>query len=179
MSNSGSTFSPIERANHWIIAVAFLSLLTAGWILSLDTLAEPVQRQVRDMHKAFGVLVLLFGLWRVGYRLARGFPQPVPGIGPVQATAAKAVHYLLLVAVILMPLSGIAKSWYAGRPISLFGLVAFGSPANKDPSLGPLFSNVHYLAGLTISAVLVVHILAALKHHWIDRDDTLRRMVRG
>lgn len=177
--SEATTFSRVERINHWIVAVATLLLLSAGWVLFFKVLSEPAERSLRDLHKAFGVLVLVFGLWRVGYRLLRGFPQPVPGMQNWQLLLSKLVHYLLLAGIIIMPASGFFKSWYAGRPINMFGLFSMGSPGNKDAALAELASTAHYLAGLAITALIVLHIVAAVKHHLFDRDGTLTRMIRG
>ncbi len=177
--SAATTFSRVERINHWIVAVAILLILMAGWILFFEVLSEPDERSLRDLHKAFGVLVLAFGIWRVGYRLVRGFPQPVPGMQNWQLLLSKLVHYLLLAGIIIMPASGFFKSWYAGRPINMFGLFSMGSPGNKDAALAELASTAHYLAGLTITALIVLHIVAAVKHHLVDRDATLTRMIRG
>lgn len=177
--SAATTFSRVERINHWIVAVAILLILSAGWVLFFEVLSEPAERSLRDLHKAFGLLVLAFGVWRVGYRLMRGFPQPVPGMQNWQLLLSKLVHYLLLAGIIIMPASGFFKSWYAGRPINMFGLFSMGSPSNKDAALAGLASTAHYLSGLAITALIALHILAAAKHHLLDRDATLTRMVRG
>lgn len=174
-----SVYSSVERANHWVVSVSIIVLLTIGWALYFKTLGEPMKDDWRDFHKALGTLLIAFGIWRVGFRLVRGFPDPVSGISPRQALLARAVHYLLLAGIVIMPASGFAKSWFAGRQIDMFGLFTIGTPQTKNDALQQVASNLHFFAGLTITTLILLHVAGALKHHFVDRDDTLKRMIRG
>lgn len=179
MSDGSSGYNSVERANHWIVAIAIVSLLTVGWALYLEALPQDAEKGMRDLHKAFGTIILGFGLWRVGYRVVRGFPAPVADMGRAQLLLSRVVHYLLLAFIIIMPASGFLKSYYAGRPIDMFGLFTIGSPDIKNEVIAGIASSVHFVAGLAITVILVLHIAGALKHHFIDHDATLRRMLRG
>lgn len=179
MFEPGSIYNGIERANHWIVAIAILSLLTAGWFLYFEALPQETAKGVRDLHKAFGTLILAFGFWRVGYRLMRGFPAPVGSMTSGQLLLSRMVHYLLLALIVIMPSSGFCKSIFSGRLIDMFGLFTIGSPASKNENFADLASALHFVAGVAMTAILVLHIAAALKHHVIDRDTTLTRMLRG
>jgi cytochrome b561 len=179
MSEPLASFNRTDRINHWIVAITILALLAAGWMLYFEFFAEETEHGVRDLHKAIGTLILGFGVWRVGYRLFRGFPQPAAEMGSGQLLMVKLAHYLLLAGIIIMPASGFFKSWYAGRPVDMFGLFSMGSPSNKNEALAEIASSIHFLAGVAITVVIAVHIAGAFKHHFIDRDATLARMLRG
>ena len=170
-------FSAIDRFNHWIVALAVVGLIAVGWTVSLDVLDKDAARSLRNTHKAIGILVLIFALWRIGWRLVKGFPQAVPGIAPWQATASRIAHYVLLASIILMPVSGILNGYFGGRTAKVFGLFEIAPAAEKVPALKELFSNAHMVIGIILTVTVILHIAAALKHHFVDRDDVLKRMI--
>jgi cytochrome b561 len=179
LRNKSTTYSFVDRANHWVVAVAVIGLLAAGWILFLGFLDRETAGNLRDMHKAIGVCVLAFGIWRVGYRLLKGFPESVGGVATWQAMSARVAHYILLAGILIMPVSGLARGHFAGRGTDMFGLFTIPGATVENETLSELGSAVHFTAGLLVTLVLVLHILAALKHHFIDRDATLVRMLSG
>jgi cytochrome b561 len=179
MSETGKSYNGIERANHWIAAIAIISLLGMGWILYLEALSGGTEKAARDLHKAFGTIMLAFAIWRVGYRLVRGFPAPVAALGSGQLLLSRVVHYLLLALIVIMPASGFFKSLFAGRPIDMFGLFTIGSPDTKNDAIAGIATSIHFAAGIAITVILLLHIAAALKHHFVERDGTLSRMLRG
>lgn len=179
MSEITATYNRVERANHWIVALAILGLLAVGWTLYFEALPESAEKGVRDLHKAFGTVILVFGLWRVGYRLILGFPSAAAEMPAGQLLLSKVVHYLLLAMVVIMPASGFFKSLFAGRTIDMFGLFTIGTSDTKNDAIADIASSIHFFAGIAISVIVVLHIAAALKHHFMDRDATLTRMLRG
>lgn len=174
-----TTYSFVDRFNHWLAALFFVAIACAGWALYFDSFDQATAGTVRDLHKAFGTLIGLFAIWRVGARMVRGFPPPVEGASTALAGLARSIHYTLLAGVLIMPASGLAKSLFAGRPVDLFGLLTLGSADSKNEAYAELASTVHFIAGVAVSLAVVLHILAALKHHFLDRDQTLVRMIRG
>jgi cytochrome b561 len=179
MSDMPSGFNGIDRANHWIVGLSILGLLTVGWMLYFEALPESAEHGVRDLHKAFGTIILAFGFWRVGYRMLRGFPAPAAPMSSRQLLLSQVVHYLLLALIIIMPASGFFKSLFAGRTIDMFGLFTIGTPDTKNDAIAGIVSSIHFFSGVAITVILLVHVAAALKHHFIDRDATLTRMIRG
>lgn len=130
------------------------------------------------VHKAIGVLIPAFCAWRVGFRLYRGFPAPVAALPAWQEAGAKAVHWLLLVGIVLMPVSGLVMSAFGGRTTDVFGV--FAIPAGpKIEWLNEGAGEVHSLVGYLLVAVVAAHAGAALKHHVLDRDATLLRTIAG
>lgn len=179
MSELRTTFNGTERANHWIVGLSILGLLAVGWILYFEALPESAADGVRDLHKAFGTVILAFGFWRVGYRMLRGFPAPAAAMSSGQYLMSRVVHYLLLGFIIIMPASGFFKSLFAGRQIDMFGLFTIGTPDTKNEVIAEIASSIHFFAGIAITVILVLHIVGALRHHFVDRDATLTRMLRG
>lgn len=174
-----TTYDFVDRFNHWLAAMVFLAIACAGWALYFESFDQATAGRVRDLHKAFGILIGVFAIWRVGARIMRGFPQSVEGASTAHAGLARTIHYTLLAGILIMPASGLAKSLFAGRPVDLFGLATLGSPESKNEAIAELAATVHFLAGVAVSLAVAIHILAALKHHFVDRDQTLVRMLRG
>lgn len=174
-----TTYGFVDRFNHWFAALFFVAIACAGWALYFDSFERATAGTVRDLHKAFGTLIGCFAIWRVGARMVRGFPPSVEGASTALAGLARTIHYTLLAGILIMPASGLAKSLFAGRPVDMFGLFTLGSPDSKNEAYAQLASSVHFFAGLAVSLAVCLHVLAALKHHFVDRDQTLVRMLRG
>lgn len=176
---SPSTYGVISRINHWLIAIAMIGMLAFGLYLEYGGLERSARGPLIGIHRSIGVLVLVYGLWRVAWRLLEGFPPPASATGPSwQESAAKFAHWSLLAGVLIMPLSGIAFTVFRGRSIDVFGW--FTLPAQAEiPWIVSVASEMHSVAGKAITLIVIIHIGAALKHHFIDKDPTLDRMLKG
>ncbi|MEM8571132.1 MAG: cytochrome b [Pseudomonadota bacterium] len=177
-THTGATdnYDLISRINHWIIALAIIMMTGVGFFLGRVMERGPEKAALLGTHKAVGVLVLIYGLWRVGYRLAQGFKADAAPMPAWQARAAHAVHWILLAAILIMPVSGIAGSYFRGRATEVFGL--FTIPAGPEIEvLSGAASATHDFMALILLAALLLHIGGALKHHLIDKDTTLLRMI--
>ena len=177
LRDNPTAYGVVSRANHWIIAAAMIGMLVSGLFMAYGPMSPQDLAQIRDWHKAIGDVVLAYGLWRIGWRVARGFPKSASSMPRWQETASNLVHWGLLGTVLAMPLSGILTSVYNGRAVNSFGLVI---PAqDKVEWIATAAGMVHQYAAWALVGLLLLHIVAALKHHFIDRDTTLRRMIRG
>jgi len=172
------TYDFISRFNHWIVAFVMIAMLAFGVYLENAELARPEKGYLIGIHKAVGVLVLVYGLWRVGYRLAQGFPAPVGPAPHWQELVAKAVHWILLTGILLMPVSGLMMSLFGGRPVSVFGLVTLPAFGEID-LLHDIGGAMHSIGGKLMIVAVILHIAGTMKHRLIDRDATLARMVTG
>ncbi|MCV0426846.1 MAG: cytochrome b [Roseibium sp.] len=177
-ANNLDTYDAVSRLNHWIVAIAMIGMLGFGLYLENSGLDRRTLFPLLQIHKALGVLVLIYGTWRVGYRLMQGFPAPLGNISAWQEVAAKAVHWILLASIIVMPLSGLVMSLAGGHDVGVFGLFTISSQG-EFPAINSAASVAHGLGGKILLFTIVLHILGALKHRIIDRDATLSRMVTG
>ena len=136
-----------------------------------------VQNVFYTVHRSLGVLVLFLMLVRLAYRAFNGAPAPEPTITPLQRVASHLVHLALYALLIAQGLIGwVATSAY-GATISFFGLFTVPALVGKDEALSkPLFA-VHEFIGFAIAGLLVMHIGAALDHHFVRHDGVLRRML--
>jgi cytochrome b561 len=137
----------------------------------------PWKGELFDLHKSFGILVLMLGAVRIGWRLGNPWPGPVDTVPPWQRKLARVLHLLLLAMMLALPLSGWAMSSAGDHPVSFFGLFTLPPLLAVDKDLGKSLSEVHEVLAWTLLALLVLHVGAALRHHFIARDATLRRML--
>lgn len=166
-------YGTLSRFNHWAAALGFMAALALGLTMARGGLAREAIGALMDWHKALGVFVFLFGLWRVGWRIAQGFAADAPDTPLWQRRVARVVHVLLLAGTVLMPLSGILMTVAGGRALSVWDVTLI-PPIGEIGWLDALASRIHASLGLFITAVLTLHIAAALKHRL---DNALRRPV--
>ncbi|MEM8563559.1 MAG: cytochrome b [Pseudomonadota bacterium] len=172
------SYGAVSRINHWVIALAMIGMLCYGLFIVEFLPQGPEKYAQIQTHKALGVLVLVYGLWRVMWRLLRGFPDPVSSMPRWQLRVSEVTHWALIVGILLMPLSGMTTSLFGGHDISIFGIIVIpGLPVNETVS--KLALDVHDIVSKVLIAVIALHIAGALKHHLIDKDATLIRMLSG
>lgn len=163
-------------ALHWIIAALIAMALTLGWFMT-DMATSPAKLRVYDWHKWTGITVLTLFFVRALWRLTHAAPAPVP-MPPWQRYAAQAGHGLLYALLLLQPLSGWLFSNAAGHSIVYLGLIPLPDLVAKNASLADNLKELHEASAWVLVVIIGLHILAALKHHYVDHDDTLRRMLR-
>ncbi|MET0271122.1 MAG: cytochrome b [Sphingomonas sp.] len=162
---------------HWVIAALVLWNLAGG--IGQAFLPEAAAELLWSGHKAIGISVLFLSVARLAWRLGHR-PPPLPAMPRWQAVSAHALHWSFYLLIILMPLSGWVFSSAAEkrRPLNFFGLFDIPYlPVAQGPDAGAVPHGFHVYAGWTMAALVVLHIAAALKHHFVDRDRTLARML--
>ncbi|WP_070963959.1 cytochrome b [Vibrio sonorensis] len=172
---SKHTLSRQTIALHWLTALSFIAIFALG-LYVVDLPRGPEKGQLIGLHKSLGTIFLFLAMIRAIWRLKEGAISPA-AIAPVwQQVIAKFVQFILLIATLAMPISGIAMSVGGGRGLDIFG-VDIVSTTTKTPWLQELGSTIHHSAVTIIMTVLALHIIGAIKHHLIDKDATLTRML--
>ena len=163
---------------HWLVAL----LIVAGFPLGLymvDLPLSPDKLKLYSYHKWIGVTVLLLVAVRLGWRLTHT-PPPLPaGIAAWQRHASAIVHGLLYVLMVAIPLSGWLMSSAKGFQTVWFGVLPLPDLVDKNRELGELLAEVHKFLNFTLLALVVMHVGAALQHHFIERQPFLQRMGLG
>ncbi len=174
---------------HWATAAAVALLLVAGLWMS-DAIKHPETRnfafRVYQWHKALGLLVLVLTAVRIGWRLAHP-PPPLPvGTGGIERFAAGVTHAAFYGLLLALPLTGWAmvSASPLGLPTIVFGLFEWPHlpmPGELDDkkAVEAAFKLSHHLLGFGMIALLALHVAAALKHQFFNRDAVLARMVPG
>ncbi len=175
LTDDKSRFGLVTIANHWVMAGLVIFMLWQG--LTMEDLPRGPERTAElALHNGLGLLVLALAIIRVVWRLTNRSPAPAAPMPRWQHIAAEAVKGLLLLAVVAVPLSGWMQEMGEGRAIDFFGLFEVPSLTGPSELVEDIGHELHEFAILLIP-LIAIHVLAALKHHFIDRDATLRRML--
>ena len=160
---------------HWLTAVLILAAIPLGLYLS-DLPLSPNKLKLISYHKWIGITVLFLFLPRLLMRLTRPVP-PALEAPAWQRFAASATHGLLYLLIIAVPLTGWLMGSAKGFPVVYLGFLPLPDLLAKDQALGDLFKTIHETLNNGLLALIGLHVAAALKHQFIDRDDTLIRMM--
>lgn len=172
--NNDSRFGIIAISFHWLMALLIIGMLIVG-LYMVGLPSEPFKFELYGLHKATGVLVLALAFLRLIWRFIN--TTPALNIPKLEALAARLVHWVLYGFMFAMPISGWLMSSAADKPITFFGLFTVPMLIAPNQELTPIFHDAHHWLGYALIAILVLHVLAALKHHFYDKDDILRRML--
>jgi cytochrome b561 len=180
-----STYSAVAILLHWLIAALILTNIGLAWYFG--TLKGPAEVAPLALHKSIGITVLLLTLVRIAWRLINR-PPPLPAtMKPWERWAAKATHVLFYVIMLGMPLSGwamvSASPLIKVHPTVLYGVVPWPAvpyghmDSDTLHGLRKLFGKTHGLLAWVAYFTIAIHVAAALKHMFIDRDDVMGRML--
>jgi cytochrome b561 len=161
---------------HWTMAGLILAGLFMGWTMT-EMDVSPQRLKVYNWHKWVGVTVLLLALLRLLWRLTHRAPPLEPSMPAWQRAGAHISHGLLYLLLFVMPVTGWIYSNYTGYPVVYLGKVPLPNLVERDRELAATWLDVHVTLSVILAVVVSVHALAALYHHFISRDATLRRML--
>jgi cytochrome b561 len=162
---------------HWLVALLILGMLPLGlWMTGLDYY-DPWYRRAPDIHRAIGVLLATLLLIRLLWRLGSILPRPL-ATRPWQIRLAGSVHALLYLLPFALIVSGYLMSTADGRPVDVFGWFEIPATLHGIDGQEDIAGDIHFALAMILIAVVVLHIAAAIHHHRVIRDDTLRRMLR-
>lgn len=171
---TGLRYNRTARALHWAAAVLILANLASGF--AKDALGGTWN--VVPLHKSIGLTVLILGIVRLVWRLAHPAPPLPDTMPPWQLALAKAVHAVFYALIIVVPLTGWVMSSASKYPLSWFGLVTWPKFAvTRESAAYAIAHEGHELLGFGFAALVVVHVAAALYHHFVVRDHLLSRMA--
>jgi cytochrome b561 len=181
---------------HWLIALGIFGMFALGWFMAdipkeapkqtlfdiFDlgifhwTTAEEVSPRsfYFNLHKSFGVTILALIILRVLWRIGHKPPAILTSYKAWERKLATGAHHLLYLLMLALPVSGVIMAVYSKYGIKWFGMDFIKGLDNND--MREIFKEAHEIIGLIMVAILVLHILGALKHKFIDKDDTLKRM---
>jgi cytochrome b561 len=178
LRNTAEKWGAIAKLFHWLIALLIFGMIVLG-LWAVNAPLGPRKLQLFALHKEIGVSIFALMLVRLLWRLANPTPILPPALPGWERMAAHISQWLLYAIVFLMPISGYVVTSAANFPFSFFG--AFDVPllVTHDKPTQDLAEAVHVFGFYILAALLVVHIGAALRHHFILKDDILRRMLPG
>lgn len=176
MSAASERYTGAAIAFHWILAALIIGNLGFGLAI-VDLPLSPQKLRYFSWHKWTGVTVFLIAAARLVWRLTHAAPRLPATMKPWERQAAGIVHALLYVLFFAAPLTGWLFSSAAGFQTVYLGVLPIPDLLAKNKEVADVLKAAHHWVNYTLAAVIVLHIAAALKHHLVDRDDVLARML--
>lgn len=178
--NSPTRWGRIARVLHWSVALLVVTMLGLGWAAELTEDRAASFALIRN-HFQLGMLVFALMVMRVAWRVSTRVPARVPGEPAWREAIATAVHAVLYVLLLVMPISGYIIWVHMQADMTLFGMLrvpVLFTPDADDERLRAGAWYVHYYGQWSVIALVVLHVAAALWHDLVRRDATLARMAR-
>lgn len=176
LRNTTESYGSIAKFNHWLMFIIILSLVIVGF--GADLLPKTIKGTMIGLHKSTGILALMLILLRSLWTLSNPKPTMPAGTPAWQKLAERSGHLAMYLILFAIPLSGIAMSTAANKIPSFYGLFDVAMPfVPQSKALAKQIFQVHSLLGWTISILVVIHVAAALVHHYVKKDNVLKRMM--
>ncbi|OFA02707.1 cytochrome b [Duganella sp. HH101] len=178
MMDTKQKFSLATIALHWLVAASIIGLIALGIYM-----VETESWHLYHIHKSIGLLAFAAILARLAWRWRNGLPQPVRPMSRIAHVTAVAAHIVLLILTVVLPITGMIYSGASGNGFGIFDWEIFPSryDAGQAVPLSAQWSDIgqamHGYLGYLLLTLIVLHAAAALKHHVIDKDATLKRML--
>ncbi|MFP3017335.1 MAG: cytochrome b [Candidatus Tisiphia sp.] len=174
IKNTEDSYGLVTQLLHWIVGVMIVSMIIVGF--SMQNIEDPVvKQQIYASHKAIGVMVLLLVSIRLLWRLINIrviLPSDLPRWQKNAATLNINILYLLM---FIMPISGVLMTILSGRNIDIYGLFTITSFI-QNALFAKIFYKMHEFSAFILCALIALHTLAAFYHHFVRKDDVLKRM---
>jgi cytochrome b561 len=175
-TRTANTYSTASKWVHWITALCVLGLIPVGIIM--DRLPEgPLQDRMFNLHRSFGITVLVLACLRVAARQAFGVPRPAENLTKFERIASTAAHHSLLALIFVMPLLGWLMMSAYGMKVPIFGLFELPTILPEHDATYKILSKLHQIFGFLMAFIVTAHIGGALMHGVIKRDGVLDRML--
>ena len=174
--NSATAYGWPAQLLHWVVVVLVITqYVLANMAESADTRMETFILFAR--HKSVGITIFALAIIRLLWRFMNEQPALPQGMPGWQQRVAKATHWLLYALIVLMPITGILGSAASNFPVTWFGLFTIPALIGPNEILADQLHDLHGLLAGCLATLATLHLLAALKHHFINKDDVLRRML--
>lgn len=174
LRNSATHYGIIAILLHWVMAILLIALL----ILGLYMVGMPISLEKLKFygwHKEYGILALMLVGVRIVWRLINKTPHLALPL--LEKIAARTVHWAFYGFMFAMPITGWLITSAAGLPVSFFGLFVLPDLVAPNPDAMKFYQEIHEWLGYGLIATIILHASAALKHHFINKDDILKRML--
>ncbi len=174
--NSEQRYGSVAQVLHWVMALLIIIMIVLGlYMVRLPINATKLK--LYGYHKALGVLVLMLACLRLSWRLINQNPRLPNEMPTWQKLAAHGVHYAFYFFMFALPLTGWMLSSASGLPVSFFGLFLLPDLISPNEHWRFLLQTAHQWLGYGLLLALCAHVGAALQHHFINKDDILKRML--
>jgi cytochrome b561 len=176
LRNDEVRYGSVAQVLHWLIAALVLVMFGLGWYMADLPLGQH-KFDMYQLHKSIGITILVLAALRLLWRLFNPAPPLPPGMPPWERTAAGVSHALLYLMLFAQPLIGFLQSNAANFPVVWWGIVPLPAVIGTDEPLAETLVEVHEWNSRLLLALVLIHAGAALRHHFLLKDDVLRRML--
>ena len=177
LGNTRERYGAVGASLHWLVAITVFGLFGLGWYMVDLSYYDEWYRLAPDIHRSVGLILFVVVILRLVWRFSGTSPVPVSTHSRLERSAAHAAHGLLYVLMFVAMISGYLISTADGSPVHIFNWIQVPSITGRVRGMEDIAGDVHYWVTWVLVGLAAVHAMAALKHHFIDRDDTLRRML--
>jgi len=176
MASTRTDYTRTAKFLHWLILILLIGQFAVAW--TMPHMGRNTQPDTLiNLHFSLGVLILVVAVVRLGWRVSHGEPNPLDGIPPWQVQSARAVHWLLYLLLLAIPILGWINASWRGLPVVMFGLELPKLIATRAPGWA-WTGDVHgLLANYVLLTLVGLHVAAALYHYFVRRDGVLQRML--
>lgn len=196
MNQASTRYTKIAVILHWLIALGIFVMFAIGWYMS--EIPKDAAKQISydmfdlgvytwqlateetprtfyfNLHKSVGITLLAFIAIRVLWRITHRPPAMLASYSAWEKKLATGTHHMLYLLMVALPASGLIMATYSKYGVKWFGLAFISGLDNKN--LRELFKEAHEIIGVVLLVIIVLHIVGALKHKFIDKDDTMKRI---
>jgi len=177
LKNTPDSYGLIARLFHWIIFLMIIGVIIGGNIAA-DMPNGPGKAEMIGIHKSFGFAILVLVLLRLLWRLVNPLPRDL-GTSRIENKLGHTMHILLYILLLSQPTIGILMSQSFGHPVYPFDLFKVPTFVSDNIRLGKILLEIHETLWVVLATSVAVHAAAALKHHFIEKNRTLMRMIQG
>ncbi len=174
--NDQQRYGAVAQLLHWSIVVLIITQFSLAFKAGGLPLG-PAKIAVLAQHKSFGMTIFALAVLRLIWRLVNPVPAMPQTTVRWQRIAAHLSHGALYALILITPLFGWMMSSARNFPVSWFGVFTFPDLVQPDQARYEFFHEMHEILALTLAGIALLHVAAALKHHFFDRDNVLRRML--
>jgi cytochrome b561 len=181
LANSEQRYGAMAMMLHWIMAVVLIMLIVLGlYMVSLPDVGFNTKKIALILyHKELGILALALAALRLAWRVGNALPRLVESLPDWQKVIARFVHLCFYALMFALPISGWIMSSATGIPVSFFGFFDLPDLVSYNDRLFHTFIDIHKWLGYALIVLILVHAGAALRHHLVLKDETLKRMWPG
>ena len=177
LKNTPAGYGLLSKSLHWLNALLIISLIGLGFYMVGLTYYDRWYNAALTWHKSLGLIALGLAMGMAGWQWYSPPPATLPGLQPWERLGARIMHIALMGMMLVIPFSGYLISTSAGQGVEIFGLVRIPALLHGGTTLRDVAIAVHFYAAYGTALLVIGHGGAALKHHFVNRDDTLRRML--
>jgi cytochrome b561 len=172
-------YTSVAMALHWLVVVLVLTLIGMGLYMTDIPRGTPERAFFYNLHKSIGLTTGIIVLIRLWWR-AKNPPPPLPSTVPGwQVTLSRLSHALLYTCLIVMPVAGFSASQFTKYGVTYFEMFKIPPMGSENKVVYDLLQGVHETTAWVLITLVVIHVLAALKHLLVDRDGVFQRMLPG